>query len=174
MIHLTDVELNDLLDDAGRSGVWTREHLTACPSCRLRFERLQELDAGLRAMQPEPAPAHFTARTMRRLRPGISSSFAWSVLRNVAPLLALAFVLTVLFGVFGSQETSGEGVPAYAPVLSRITSWSAEAGAWLDPYLTADAVRLAASVVALFAVVGIVDRYVVMRLWRRGGVLGRR
>lgn len=101
--HLTDEQIQMLLDGAAAESVSLREHVRSCPQCIGRYEEYRRLYTVLAEM-PEPALApDFAARVLTRL-PAIASeaetSRRWAVRDGVVVFAILAaLVITTVFFV---------------------------------------------------------------------------
>lgn len=114
--HVSDREMMQLLDSGGGPA---RDHVGACPACRLRLEDARE---GLRAAQeaevPEPSPLYWEAfrrQVGRRISEEPRGFERW----RLAPAFALA--AAVALAVF-PQRLAG---PAHPTPAGMLPAWSA-------------------------------------------------
>lgn len=87
MNHLTSHQIQDSLD-----GMLTNEaelHLRICPECQSKLNTARTIERTLHSIPLEAASAGFTERVMQNLGIKTSPSLAWTILRNIAPLVAL-------------------------------------------------------------------------------------
>ncbi len=101
--HLTDEQIQTLLDGAAAETVLLGEHVRACPQCNGRYEEYRRLYSVLAEM-PEPALApDFAAQVLMRLpaaAPASEKSQRWAVRDGVVVFAALgALITTAIFFV---------------------------------------------------------------------------
>ncbi len=109
-VHLSDEQLNEILDD--RAGEAARRHLDACDECRARFAELQAVFTALEALPEQPLRRDLTASVLARL-PEKRRARAWSWTLAIQSALAAALL------AFQAREF---GFSADA-LLPQVTSW---------------------------------------------------
>lgn len=178
MNHLTQEELHNHLDGELASDI--ELHLRACASCQSKLKALQAIDRSLRSMPLEHAGPGFTERVMQELRVSASPSFGWTVLRNLAPLLALAIVVTVtlvvlnLAGVFDTGEFRQTGVVAkgvYDKVGGSMTTGIQAFNSWISKYFSFafanNTYGLTSFVLFFLGAIALLDKYLIMPMMRK-------
>src|SRR5207249_3312377 len=135
--------------------------------------RLQDrLEDALRRIPPEEVADDFADRTLRRLGIRPRSPFAWNLVKNFAPVVALvivgAAVVAVLYvtGVLGETQavrTEGPARQAYEGVSEHIANGVNSFNTWMNAYLSfafaKNTYLLAAFVAGFFAAVALVDKF---------------
>jgi len=91
MTHLTDEQLNDLLDARHPTPVTLTRHLDTCDKCRARLEELRTAIAMLASL-PEVRPPHDLTNSILARLPQKQKSPAWNWL--IAAQIATAFAIS--------------------------------------------------------------------------------
>jgi hypothetical protein len=117
---------------------------------------------------------------MEQLGIGEASPIAWSVMKNIAPIVALVLVTGIVYVVLkltGSFEATGVGQSitatqsVYNSVSNRISTSISTFNSWMKtllPFLYAkSSYGMTVLLLVLFGVVAIVDRYIFAPMLRR-------
>ena len=99
--HLSESELQELLDRSGGSGP-AGEHLSGCPSCRGRLEEYRSLYSALDSIEILAPPARLERNILAALFPAPARKRAWlpPALPRWAPVAAmLVLVLSTMISV---------------------------------------------------------------------------
>ena len=189
MNHLTSQQVQEIID-----GTVTNEmelHLRTCSICQSNVSAFRKLDRTLRSMAPENASTNFTERVMRqaglpelaeRRRAGIeqSSSFAWMLLKNLAPLIALTLVVGIALAalkIAGAFQDTGlaQSVSATQTVSHQLGS-SVDTGiqalnGWVAKYFSfafaKNTYGLTAFILIFFGVIAVLDKYILMPMMKK-------
>jgi anti-sigma factor RsiW len=178
MNHLTSEQLQEHIDGSLSSG--GEQHLRSCAPCQAKAASLKAMDRLLRSMPLDQASPRFTERVMKELGLGASPSFAWTVLRNLAPLLSLAIVVTIVTlvlkfaGVFDTAEyrqTSAVTKTVYDSFGGAVGAGVQAMNQWVARYLpfafTQNSYALTMFVLLFFGAVALVDKYFIMPRMRK-------
>jgi hypothetical protein len=184
MNHLTGDEVLQVIDGSMLNGEKTRilAHLETCPRCRREVEFSRNLERAARSAPLSKPSRDFTARVMGRVAPQPRRSVATWFINNLANILAMALVLTVVwYAVTMKKDTSPYAGPT---VISNALSVYSEYYAKARNLFPADRIMAIQKPVAdqsaetnkvvLFTVISIlilagVDRLVVRRVTRFRG-----
>ncbi len=182
MSHIPTGLLQEFLDGVPGEEERARvsAHLAGCPECRSSLDALRALDRALRQMPAETAPGDFTTRVMRRLGLEDSPSFVWAILKNVAPVVGLAVVVTILLVVLRLTGTvSGSDVDqsveatrgVYDAVRSGLGTGFSAFSTWIQGYLAfafaKSTYTLTTFLLIFLGVVALLDKFVFMPMIRR-------
>jgi predicted anti-sigma-YlaC factor YlaD len=174
MNHPTTQQLQEYAD--GVRPEQLELHLHACPSCRGRVEFIGNLERSLRSLPRESVPPEFTQRVMKQIGIRESATFGWSVVRNLAPFVALTIVLGILVAVMklsGSPvpESVGQTQSIASTAAAKMSSALGTATQWAKTFLPF-AFAEQSSGITVFAllflgVVGMLDRFVIAPIFRK-------
>ena len=138
MNHLTASEVLQVVDGSIVNGEKTRVfvHLEACPRCRREVEFSRTLERAARSAPLAKPSREFTSRVMGSVTPQSKRSVASWFINNLANILAMALVLTVVWYAVTSKTQGG---PDKGPtVVSNAIALYSEYYARLREYLPAD------------------------------------
>ncbi len=182
MNHLTLEMLQEYLD--GLTDDETRDkiemHIQACAACSDEIKSLRFIDSSLKNIQPKKTTPNFTIRVIKQLGIRESPSIIWLIFKNLAPLLGLVFIVSIVYGVLkftGSLDSSGVGESviatqsAYDSVTDGISTGISAFSGWMKnafPFLyTNKNYTLTAFIAVLFIIVALLDKFVFMPIVRR-------
>jgi len=178
MSHLTMAQLLEYVDGVRNDIV--SAHLSGCAECRAQLQSLIAMDQRIRAIPPDHPTDLFGPQVMSRLGVRESSSLVWTVVRNLAPLIALSAVTGIVFvvlnvaGVFGSSNI-GDSVSATGKIAGSV-SQAIDGGlsifrSWTQKLLPSVIVGSSSTMVffllAVFGGVALLDKFIFNPLWRR-------
>jgi anti-sigma factor RsiW len=179
MNHLTTTQMQEYADGLSE-GSGYESHVRSCAECRMNLKRFRDLEKTLRRIPLERVSSGFTEGLMKQLGVRESSSFAWAILKNLAPLLALTFVLGVLFavlqlsGVFqGSQvQPSVEATQsAYVKLGGSVSAAIGAFNGWLEKYFSfafaKSSYGLTVFLLLFLGAIALLDRFLLMPMMRR-------
>jgi hypothetical protein len=174
MNHPGIQQLQEYADGVRSEGV--ERHLRSCASCRTRLERLHELEGALRRLPLENVAPEFTERVMKQIGIRESANFGWSIVRNLAPFVALTIVLGVLAAVMkfsgsGVPESAGQAPSMASAALVKVSAALGSATAWVQKVLPfafpKQGYGITVFVLLFLGLVGMLDRYVIAPLLRK-------
>ena len=182
MNHLTletlQEYLDGLTDDETRGKI--EMHIQSCTACSDEMKLLRSLDASLKNIPPEKTTPNFTVRVIKQLGIRESPSIVWLIFKNLAPLLGLVAIISVIYGVLkftGSLDSSGVGESviatqsAYDSVVNGISTGISAFSGWMKnafPFLyTKSSYSLTVFLGVLFIIVALLDKFVFMPIVRR-------
>jgi len=176
MSHPTDQQLQELAD--GLRAAPVELHLRSCPSCRQRVERLHDFERALRSLPVDHLSPDFTQRVMKQIGIRESATFGWSIVRGLAPFLALMIVLGLLVGVmkyFGSgssvTESVGQTQSMASTAAAKVSAALGAATQWtqkLLPFAFAkQSSGMTAFILLFLGFVGLLDRFVIAPFFRK-------
>ena len=180
MNHPTPEQLYDLIDGdteaTSRNAV--EAHLRDCPECRKTVGGFKWLGEAIRRAPLERAPEEFTRKVMKELEE--SSSLAWTILKNLAPFVALLIVaglVLIILQVSGSFDGSGvqESVRATQSFIDRAGNGASSGitalNGWLGTYFSFAFARssygLTVFLIALFGAIALLDKFLFMPRMKR-------
>jgi hypothetical protein len=183
MNHLSNSELQEFVDskcdEKSRSRI--SSHLQECSECRSRVVGLEKLSHIISQIPREKVSAKFTERVMGRITTAKSSSFLWFLFKNIAPVFGLIIVIGMVYlglilgGIIGGSgvEQSGGTVSAvFDKVGGDISDATSAFADWFKrvfPFFYTDAGRGLAVVLLILALAAILDKYLLVPLFRRRG-----
>lgn len=141
MNHLTANEVLQVIDGSMTNGEKTRilVHLESCPRCRKEVEFSRNLERAARSAPLSKPSRDFTARVMGRVVPQSKQSIATWFINNLASILAMALVLTV---VWYAVTAKGQAGPDRTPsVISNALTIYSEYYAKMRSYFPADRIK---------------------------------
>lgn len=182
MKHLTFIQLQEyadgFLDHQHRAGIDL--HLRTCDECSGKMKSLSLFESSLKNIPLERADPNFTQRVMERLLIKESSSFMWSIFKNIAPLLGLFIVIGIVYGVLkftGTLEGSGVGESitatqsVYNSVANEVSTGVSAFNGWLKnifPFLYAkSSYGLTVFLIILFIIVALLDKFILMPIFKK-------
>jgi hypothetical protein len=182
MKHPTSFELQEyldgLIDDKKRSEI--EIHVGFCNDCDAALKSLRNLGAAISNIPQEKTSHNFTDGVMRQLGVKPSQSFAWKILRNLAPLFALLVLVGIIYwamNVAGTLDSSGLGVSlketqkVYSALDNGLTIATAKLNGSFKSIFAFLYVKgisgLTTFLVLFLCAVGILDKYVFMPLIRK-------
>ncbi len=176
MIHYSVAQLQEFVDGLAddRRAEEIELHVRMCDRCRAGLRAVRGFDRMLRRLPHDRPSPIFTARVLDALRIRESPSLAWTVLRNLAPLVALAFlagIAILILRLTGSPvpQPSGVSDSITGPIGEAVSAGTAYLTRWLSTVVpfARSGYGLAFLVLIGFAVVGLLDRLVFLRLVKR-------
>jgi hypothetical protein len=178
MNHLNTIQLEDSIN--GMKDAETDLHIRTCQECRAKLRALQQFDRALGHLPLERTSDDFSVRVMRQLGIKESPSFAWLVLKNLAPLVALLIIAGVIVSVMNvvgvSQNPSvRQGVEVtqsmYNSVGSGLAVGVSAVNGWMGKYLsfgiTKSSYGLVIFLILFFGTIALLDRYFFMPMFRK-------
>ena len=184
MNHLTASEVFQVIDGSMQNGEKTRilVHLEACSRCRREVEFNRTLERAARSAPLSKPTREFTSHVMARVVPTSRRSISTWFINNLANVLAMALVLTV---VWYAVTVKTQGGSAKGPtVVSNALAVYSQYYSSLREYFPADRIKAIQKPVgeqsaetykvALFTVISILilvvaDRLVVRKMIRLRG-----
>jgi hypothetical protein len=148
MNHLTSEMLHEYLDNLneGKTRVQIELHIETCEICSGKLKLLRTIDSALNRMKRESVDAGFTQRIMNQLEIKESSTIVWSIFKNLAPLLGLVVIISIIYGVLKYTD-------------EKFISF---------PFLyTKGSYSLAAFLIVFFIIVALLDKFIFMPIVRR-------
>jgi hypothetical protein len=182
MNHLTSEMLHEYLDNLneGKTRVQIELHIETCEICSGKLKLLRTIDSALNRMKRESVDAGFTQRIMNQLEIKESSTIVWSIFKNLAPLLGLVVIISIIYGVLkytGKLEGSGVGdtisatQSVYDSASGEISKGISSFTGWMKnlfPFLyTKGSYSLAAFLIVFFIIVALLDKFIFMPIVRR-------
>jgi hypothetical protein len=175
--HLTDDQLFEHADAlAGSDAAFAAAHLEGCAECRGRLASFRSVEGALRRVPLErPSPALARA-VLARIAGAEAPSWVYTLLKNVAPLVALMLVLVAVYAVLGSSGAPAQGTATgeSARTMFRLADEYGATGirsfnAWCAAHLAfaKGSGGLTTFLVLFFAGVALVDKYILMPRFRR-------
>jgi anti-sigma factor RsiW len=178
MNHLTNPQIQEYVDGVATNDMET--HVRACPECLANVNICRKLEEALHALPPEPLQPRFTERVMNRLNIGEAPSFAWALLRNLAPIVGLVVVTGLVFVAFtiagAFEETELQQSTAVTRTLYNQVGSVLGAGlegfnGWVTKYFSFAFAKstygLTGFVLIFFGAIALLDKYVLMPMMRR-------
>lgn len=109
MKHLTAQEILQIVDGTMANGEKTKSllHLESCPHCRREVEFTRSMERVARSVPLTRPSAELTSRVMKQVVPQSKSSLGNWFINNMANVLAMALVLSVIW--FAVSVKSPEG-----------------------------------------------------------------
>ncbi len=155
-------------------------HIRTCADCRSKLHTITSMERAIRHFPFDEPSAEFTLRLIRRLGIRKSVSLGWIIARNLAPVVALSFIVVVLvlvFKVTGTFAGSNIGEPV-TMTETFVTSFnnSVSAGVnsfslWMEklfPFAFAKQnYGFTILVIVVLCVVAMLDKFVLNPLWRK-------
>ena len=181
-VHLTQEEIQEYALNSMRHERQDEMnlHLHVCPECCARLRASTELEETFRGIPLDETSANFTERVVQRLGLKESSSFAWFVFRNLAPLAALSVVIIVVYFVldYGGalrspqmQQSVAVGKSVYETIGSKIAGGVTACTLWMQKYLSFAFARnvysLTIFLIAFFGAISLLDKYIFSPMMRR-------
>ena len=129
--HLTDVQLNEYLDDATNERAQIESHLSSCDECAARLSTLQNLFAEIESL-PELALTRNLAAPFT-LRPNLPAQLPRFLTLTVTLQGAIALVAIIMAAPFVIQLLPVFEAPSLSSVFIQLqTQWTT----WLDTLST--------------------------------------
>ena len=141
MNHLTANEVLQVVDGTVMNGERTRilVHLETCPRCRREVEFSKKMERAVRSAPLSKPSREFTSRVMGKIAPQTKKSIGALLIDNLANVLAMALVLTIVWYAVSVKSESG---PAKGPtVVSNALSVYSEYYSKVREFLAADRVK---------------------------------
>jgi len=180
--HLTTRELLEYVDgsiDPPRRDEIDR-HIHKCPDCQAWIRGDKELERTLRRIPLEHPAAQFTGRVMNRIGIAEMPSFAWIVVKNLAPLVALVIVggivVAVLAGTGALQSTQVQqslvtGQSMYSGIVGKLSGGIAEMNMLIQKYLSfafaKNVYALTTFLICFFGAIGLLDKFIFSPMMKR-------
>ena len=152
--HLTDVQLNEYLDEATNESAQIEAHLTSCDECAARLTTLQELFAEIESL-PEVALTKSLAAPFMQTSSLPAKLPAWLPL-TVTLQAAIALVALIIAAPFVFQLLPVFEAPSLSNVFIQLqTQWTT----WLDILS-----KIQMPTMPKFPVVGLSSLYIALTL----------
>lgn len=178
--HLTYEEIDLLIYEPTlvRAESEIEAHVEACVECSGRVAGARRLRQALSRMPLDPAPPNLAQRVLSDLGIQEAPSLVWIFFKNFSPIVALtivaisAYALLSSSGAFQNKSTMyslQELSDSYGVLRDEAARWLTPLEAWLGEsvsFLGRDG-RLAVFVVLFFGAVALIDRYLLMPLFRK-------
>ena len=102
MNHFSSIQFQEYLDGVLDETISKniRLHLETCLECSAKMKSLKEFELLLRNMPLEHTSNKFTERVMSKLGIEETPHFVWEFFKNLAPVVALALLIGILYVVF--------------------------------------------------------------------------
>jgi hypothetical protein len=152
-------------------------HLRSCRECSARLGSVRAIDRSLRSLPLEKAPAGLSRDVLAKLGVPDAPSWIYTLLKNIAPLVALTAVLIVVYlalgkspGADAASGGSNESARGLLQMAEEYTALGVRAlNAWAGTYFSfaKSSAGLAGFLVAFLAVIALLDRYLVMPFFRK-------
>jgi len=178
MKHLTMQQVSDYGE--GITSPEVESHIRTCQQCRAALRLQDRIENAFRRIPTEEVPDDFADRTLRRLGIRAHSPFAWNLLKNFAPVVALVLVGGAVFavlyytGVLGGTQEVGITTPAAQPhgsLSHQLSNGVSSFNRWINTYLSfafaKNTYAMTAFVAGFFAAIALVDKFVLMPLMRK-------
>lgn len=178
MNHPTMQQLLDYIDGLRKNEI--ELHIRTCADCRAKVHTITNMERAIRQFPFDEPSAEFTLRLIRRLGIRKSVSLGWIIARNLAPVVALSFIVVVLvlvFKVTGTFAGSNIGEPVTMTetfVTSLNNSVSAGVNSfslWMEKFFpfafSKQNYGFTALVVVVLGVVAMLDKFVFAPIWRK-------
>jgi anti-sigma factor RsiW len=151
-------------------------HLRGCASCRERSGAIRTLDRAIRSVPLERASPGLSREVLSRLGLRETPSWVYTLLKNIAPLVALTAVVAVAYVAIapsgGPAEATGAGESARG-LLQTADRYSAmgvqSINAWMGTYFSfaKNSAGLMGFLVVFLGAIALLDRFVVMPMFRK-------
>lgn len=178
MNHLTSQQFLEYTD--GLFGHEIELHLRSCPECRQTLNGYKKVERTLHNIPMEKPAPDFTTAVMRQIGLNEASPFAWSLLKNIAPVLALALVVGItvtalkLTGMFEGSEIAGPGSATqsvYNDIGHGVKGGMTALNNWVSTYMSFAFAKtsygLTAFIVVFFIFIALLDKYLIMPMMRK-------
>ena len=178
MKHLTSKQIYEL--STGMASTSLESHLRHCRECQSRMLRVKNVDAALRRGLIERASPSFTENILRQIGTRPAPSYTWTVLKHLAPAMALAVVAGIAIGVleyfhvFQASELQQPATgmqSAYDHLASQMGEGVKAFNHWMAKYFSfafaANSYGLTAFIVCLFGFIALVDKFIITPMMRK-------
>jgi hypothetical protein len=174
MKHLSAQELQDYAEGARENE--QELHLRMCGECGKRLDSLRALERALRALPSDRPSRNFTANVLQRAGVRESATFAWVMLKNLAPLVALTIVIGIVLAVLTMtgvlQSADVREVPATTKQISGAMASGIHAmNGWMMKYFpfafAKSTYGLTLFILVFFAAVALIDKHIFMPMMKR-------
>ena len=153
-------------------------HLRSCHQCEQTMNTYKQAERALHNVPLEKVPENFTTTLMRQIGLKESSSFAWSLSKNIAPIFALFLVVGIALAavkfsdLFGGPEVAGQASQSvYHNIGQEVKGGMTALNGWISTYMSfafaKDTIGLSVFVLIFFGVIALFDRYLLMPMMRR-------
>src|SRR6267142_1260599 len=102
MNHPSTLQLREFLDGsipASEAGT-ILHHVKSCNECQTHLQHLRQFDKQVQRALHVRAPKGMTNIVMARLSIEDDPAFAWSFFKNLAPVLALGIIASIVLAIF--------------------------------------------------------------------------
>lgn len=178
MNHLTAEQVDEAA--AGGRSAQFEHHLHACAECQARVRVAKRLDGVLRRMPLDRAGPGLADTILTQIGIGPAPPLAWTLLKNLAPIIALTVVTGIAilvlryFGVFQGSELQ-QSTAGVQSIYSQTTGHIAEGvkvfNGWMGKYFSFAFARttygLTAFIGCFLGAVALFDKYVLMPKLRK-------
>jgi hypothetical protein len=178
MNHPTMQQILDYIDGLRENAI--ELHIRTCADCRTKIHAVSNMERAIRQFPFDEPSAEFTLRLIRRLGIRKSVSLGWIIARNLAPVIALSFIVVVLvlvFKVTGTFAGSNIGEPVtisetfVTSVNNSISAGVSSFSLWLEKFFpfafSKQNYGFTALVVVVLGVVAMLDKFVFAPIWRK-------
>ena len=182
MNHIRIQELQDYQDgfsDSTESRT-VELHLQTCNECRNRLAAIRQVGALLRRVPLEQAPDGFTEQVIQKLRIEPTPAYTWKLFEYLAPLLALAGIIGVVYALLrftGAYENSEVQQSVqftqsiYQSVGATVTGGLTAVNTWMEKYLSfafaKNSYGLTTFLLVFFGAIALLDKFLLMPLLRK-------
>ena len=154
------------------------QHLQECEECRMKLQSFRRLESAMRRVRDEKTSTRFTQGVMAKLGIAETSPRGWNIIQSLAPIIALAAIIGIVYGVFeftgayqGSdiQQSVGFTQTISSKLGNVVAAGISMMNAWARKYFgfAGNNYGVAVFLVLFFAVVGILDKFVLMPRMKR-------
>jgi hypothetical protein len=183
MSHPSEYQLQQFIDkildeEQGRS---ISLHLLSCVPCAQRVRRLERMETLVKRSLTERAPAGISENVLNRLGIHEAPSFAWTILKNLAPVFGLVIIGVVVFLVFkvtgrledpAIQSSLQAGQSVYAKIGQSLTSGIGAFNHWMKTYIpfafAGNSGLLTAFITLFLLAIALLDRFIFAPMMRKG------
>ncbi len=155
-------------------------HLKTCNECSIKMAVLKNIEVAIRTVPLVYAQSNFTQRVMSKLSTEEVSDFAWGILKSLAPIISLAFLVGIIFVLFQYtgllqnsevQQTIHASKSIYSVSTSKITESVSMLNIWLQKYIPFVYQKthywMTTFIFLLFIIVALLDKYIIMPMIRK-------
>lgn len=176
MNHLSIEQIDEFVDGAlePRRMEEIDLHLRTCEECRGKLLALRRFDRMLRRLPPQRVSPAFTTRVLSSLGVDESPSLAWTILKNLAPLVALTLVVGIVMLILRLSGSTLGPTPQATQTITGTIGDAVSVGTstlsrWLRTIspIASGGYGLTVLVLLLFALIAAIDRFIFLPLAKR-------
>jgi predicted anti-sigma-YlaC factor YlaD len=182
IVHLTDAELQSMLDDtlAGTDRRRVEQHLAVCSRCNAAFANLRSIDTALEGQLIVATRSDFTRAVMSTIMPEVRQSRTYKAVEKAAYLFSLLIVLAIMIaaflvtGVFQSSDFNQTRTVAGAMIEktgdaigSTVTGFTAILVEYLPFAFGKGSMNVGLFAIVVIAMIAVVDRLIGKRVLQK-------